>query len=103
MHKKQKTAKQILNDALRWLRNPEHWCQGTRLNDHGQTCALGAIGRAAFDDPGSLDIYTGAAYEAMHAVDVAAGFWPSVVAWNDAPNTNHEDVIAVFEKAKTLV
>jgi len=104
------SALQVLEAASEILSDPDRWHQGNYYSDDGEAyCSIGAIEKACWD-------MGCPAYWRTHADDllreVLMEMYPdldapdvdhvSIAAWNDAPERLHEEVVAVFEKARAL-
>lgn len=99
------SASEVLGQARDIVANG--WCKGA-LNDHrGNHCALGALYAAEAKDVFEPSILSGDARVAFGAIsDIAEelGYtfdWGhgNIVAFNNAPETTHQDVLNLFDKA----
>ena len=97
------SVKENLIAAKALIDTPEKWFKGEYESDNGCLCALGAVARAVcpkidFDED-KIGLYPedGALAEAL-PFD-----WPKEVNeipdFNDAPETTHADIMALFDRA----
>lgn len=106
-----KTALQILIDAKALIVDPAHWSKGLFYN--GRKCSYCAVGAlnvasgcetpygAGDNTPKGVRIANQTARRFLdHAVNsYAHSKYQSVMCFNDKPNTEHADVMRVFDKA----
>jgi hypothetical protein len=99
----------VLKEARQWLSDPAHWHKGgfaPNNNDNPQvaeaTCAWGACSRAAGSD-NFYDIGTDAENAAARLLSIQLGARPddalAISDFNDLPDTTHDDVVALFDRA----
>lgn len=109
-------VEQILDRATEFLSDPDHWHQGTLHNeDKTASCALGAIDRVALALGVKRHNHRWQAEQVLH--QVVGEHYPhhaiwgadgdgrrvaivDIANWNDEPDRQHSEVIAMFEKAR---
>lgn len=78
---------------------PEKWGQGEYETSPGCYCALGAVAKATGVDPAPWNVEVGVLYDALKAALPPKAARLSVVDFNDAPETTHADIMALFDRA----
>lgn len=86
------------------------WCQGMLGNEAGEVCAKGALHHGVGKDISNTrgteywDTYSAAMVYLLKDVDITVpvGVDP-LPEWNDFPGRTQKEVLAIFDKAITLV
>ena len=80
------------------------WCQGTFRTNQKEYCMLGAIGfRSLKEITDSFKSYRSLRFKTMMRLQDALGHDWSIIAWQDKHRRTKEEVLAIFDKALTLV
>jgi len=115
---KMKTAKDLLIEARNLISDPKNWAQGVEVTDcdgwelpyvwhHTATCfcSIGAIKKASETDTDFLDLdfeetpYAKAITAMTNAVQKLSGYYDTIEGFNDAQETEHSDVMVMFDHA----
>lgn len=115
MQEDREQLREDLEAALATLRK-DGWCQGSFMNDLGQVCALGAIGKSLREltgcqvrGYGPYSLLPLLPYPVEREDEAATALWEklqelhpdlrwSIPLWNDDPETTQQDVENLFEK-----
>ncbi len=87
------TLAEDLRAAKALIDTPEKWHQGWYRNGKGAFCALGACREVTHGKGGDASPAATALKEAL------PDKWPTVVIFNDAADTTHADIMALFDRA----
>ncbi len=93
-------ATRLLQDARDLIDHPDKWTKGT-LYDQGRYCMLGAIQQAEASTKqrvGSNHIARNRLLETGIAMFPSISF-RGIASINDHPDTTHDDILAMFDKA----
>jgi hypothetical protein len=85
-----------IDDVMYMLRTPDKWCKGALRSHDGRYCIRGAV--RAVD---AAEVLEPRILEAIG--QVAGKRFRRIESFNDHPNTSHEAVMAVLERARDNV
>ena len=103
-------VKAILKRVREILSVPEHWIKGDYARDeHNMVasfyesrackfCAKGAVFKAAYE-LGLPGMFSHTAVSVLDAFALKKSSIPNIVAFNDAPETKHEDLLGLIDEA----
>lgn len=100
-------AADVLRETRRLIEDPASWGKRMRHDVKGRMCVLGALSTTLFDNPWGPDSphvvaraaerrLWGECYALLHDAAPGPG---SVASYNDAPSTQHEDILLVLDDA----
>lgn len=87
---------QKLDAVIDLLATPRRWCKGVLKTRNGQYCIRGAL-----MEVDALDLLQPVVMQAIH--DVAGRRFRRIEHFNDHPNTDHEQVLAVLDRARERI
>jgi hypothetical protein len=87
---------QKLDAVIDLLATPRRWCKGVLKTRNGQYCIRGAL-----MEVDALDALQPIVMQAIH--DVAGRRFRRIEHFNDHPNTDHEQVLAVLDRARERI
>ena len=87
---------QKLDAVIDLLASPRHWCKGVLKTRNGQYCIRGAL-----MEVDALDLLQPVVMQAIH--DVAGRRFRRIEHFNDHPNTDHQQVLAVLDRARERI
>jgi hypothetical protein len=101
----------LLRAAREWLSKKEHWSKGAFARDSGggelitgsvhtaSTCAMGAFYKEGIAQQRRYDSVLERLTTALPSTFVPQAGYNPVIAYNDAPERTHEEVLAWFDRA----
>ncbi len=82
--------------AIELIATPAQWVKNTERNRHGQYCLRGALVAA-----GLAEMFEPLVLEAVN--ETTGHNYPSIVSFNDAPQTEHADVLRALRQARAYI